>query len=339
MRFVYFNCLIFLFSFFFDSQSLHSENDDSLPRTQSLVYRIADKPFFTISREKQLSISNVKLIPTSIFVGTYGIIFYLQHLGQKKTIWKNFSNFQVVEDGKYALYADKAGHFYGTFLTSYILLSSLIECGFDYHLSSAIGSVLGLAYTTYVEVLDGFSKDWGFSPSDFYADLAGAFFFLGYAYFPLVQNFTPKFMYTPPRWINSNSRVPSSMFIDDYSSHTFFISVNIYNILPQHLKKYYPSWLEFSFGYAVRNLCDPFHYSCSPNSSEPISPFAWGNRKFIIALDYDLVKLLPDGKPFWNWFKQSLNFFKFPSPAIEFGSPTRFYLLYPFPIKIGNVKF
>jgi hypothetical protein len=73
--------------------------------------------------------------------------------------------------------------------------------------------------------------------------------------------------------------------------------------------------------------------------SEPIYPYVWGNRKLIIALDYDLVKLLPDGGHFWNWLKQSLNYFKLPSPAIEIGKPIRFYLLYPFPIQIGSMKF
>lgn len=321
------------------TQEVESQRNDSLHNVSNDMHKIADKPLFTILGNPPNIENNLKPLPTGIFVGGYGIIFYFQHLGQMKTIWRNRSGFHIVEDGKYALYSDKAGHFYGTFLSSYILQSSLIECGFNYNWSTVLGAFLGLGYTTYVEILDGFSREWGFCPSDFYADIAGALFFLGFSYSPFLQNFTPKFMYFPPRWFNSNSRVPSTMFIDDYSAHTFWISINLFNFLPDSFKKKFPSWLELSIGYAVRNLCDPFHYKCNPNSSEPVSTYAWGNRKFIIALDYDLVKLLPDGSPFWNWFKQSLNFIKLPSPAIEFGVPTRFYLLYPFPISVGKVKF
>ncbi|MGQ9818683.1 MAG: DUF2279 domain-containing protein [Candidatus Kapaibacteriales bacterium] len=323
----------------FFTLEVQSQKNDTLNNISCNFYKIADKPLFTISGDSPSLGNKLKLLPMGIFVGGYGVLFYIQHLGQMKTIWKNRSGFHIVEDGKYALYSDKAGHFYGTFLSSYILSSSLIECGFTYNWSTALSALLGLGYTTYVEILDGFSQEWGFSPSDFYADAAGALFFLGFSYFPFLQNFTPKFMYFPPRWFNSKSRVPSKMFIDNYSAHTFWVSINFYNLLPESFKKKFPSWLELSIGYAVRNLCDPFHYNCNPNSSEPVSTYAWGNRKFIVAIDYDLVKLLPNGGPFWNWFKQSLNFIKLPSPAIEFGFPTRFYLLYPFPIRIGKVKF
>lgn len=339
----FFNCksftILFLLLFCLNFFLIYPATKDSLNNGNGYDIRIADKPFYTITGLPPLKQNDIKPIPISIFVGTYGFVFYLQHIGQMQTIWQNLGSFHIIEDGKYALYADKAGHFYGTFLTSYILRSSLIECGLDFNWSTVIGTILGLGYTSYVEILDGFSVDWGFSPSDFYADIGGALFFLGYSYLPFMQNFTPKFMYFPPRWFNSYSRVPSKMFIDDYSAHSFFISVNVYNLLPETFKKYFPSWLELSVGYAVRNLCDPFHYTCDPNISEPISQYAWGNRKIIIALDYDFVKLFPDGCPFWNWLKQSLNYIKFPSPAIEFGSPTRFYILYPFPLNLGRFKF
>jgi hypothetical protein len=64
------------------------------------------------------------------------------------------------------------------------------------------------------------------------------------------------------------------------------------------------------------------------------NPMVFGSPRFIIALDYNLVKLLPDGGSFWNWFKQTLNFWKFPSPAIEIGEQVRFFLFYPFTINI-----
>lgn len=331
-----FNIVIFLpFNFLFAQDSIQKS---IFPLK---TYSLADKPLYTISGLPINSTTKIKPIPMIIFGGTYAGIFVLQHIGQMSTIWKNRGTFHFAEDGKYAMYIDKAGHFYGTFLSSYVLSQTLIECGLSYNWACAVGGLLGLGYTTYVEVLDGFSRDWGFCPSDFYADIAGALYFLGYSHISFLQNFTPKFMYFPPRWFNSYSRKPSTMFIDDYSAHTFWISVNVYNLLPKEVKSFYPRWLDISVGFAVRNLCDPLNpaNNCNPNVSEPVYHFVWGNRKIILALDYDLVKLLPDGSPFWNWLKQSLNYFKLPSPALEIGKPTRFYLLYPFPLRVGSIKF
>ncbi|MGC8748262.1 MAG: DUF2279 domain-containing protein [Candidatus Kapaibacteriota bacterium] len=318
-----------------------TQNDSTKLSTLFHKYSIADKPLFTISGNSIKDTTKIKPIQTTIFFGSYAGIFVLQHIGQMQTIWKNRGEFHIAEDGKYAMYIDKAGHFYGTFLSSYVLSQSLLESGFSYNWAVGIGGLLGLGYTTYVEILDGFSKDWGFSPSDFYADVGGAVFFYLYSYIPFFQNFTPKFMYFPPRWFNAYSRKPSTMFIDDYSAHTFWLSINIHNLLPKEWKNYFPRWLDLSVGVAVRNLCDPLNpaNNCNPNVSEPVFPYVWGNRKLIFALDYDLVKLLPDGSSFWNWLKQSLNYFKLPSPAIEVGHPTRFYILYPFPLRIGSFKF
>ncbi|MDR3628245.1 MAG: hypothetical protein P4L45_15485, partial [Ignavibacteriaceae bacterium] len=62
-------------------------------------------------------------------------------------------------------------------------------------------------------------------------------------------------------------------------------------------------------------------------------------RRYVIGLDYNLVRLLPDGGWFWNWFRQTLDYIKFPAPALEF-SPggTKFKLLYPFKISLGNIS-
>jgi len=173
-------------------------------------------------------------------------------------------------------------------------------------------------------------------PSDFYTDIAGAVFFLGQNYIPYLQNFTPKFMYIPANWHGDDKRIPNDMFIDDYSSQTFWLSINVHNMLPETFKSYWPSWLQLSVGYAARNLIAPYEaeqrgIEYDPNKWEVKNRDVWGSPRYIIALDYDLVKILPSDGKFWNWLRQSLNYFKLPSPAIEFSkSRTRFYLLYPF---------
>ena len=98
------------------------------------------------------------------------------------------------------------------------------------------------------------------------------------------------------------------------------------------MKKYWIPWLEIAVGYGA----DAIDTNRDPNGS----PDQFSQRRYVIGLDYNLVKLLPDGGWFWNWARQSLNFLKLPAPAIEFSSSgTSFKLLYPFRINIGSIKF
>jgi hypothetical protein len=216
--------------------------------------------------------------------------------------------------------------------------------GFSWETSTILGSALGLSYMTYVEVLDGYSLGFGFSPSDFYADVLGAGFFVAQYYFPVLQNFSPKFEYVNPAWLGEHDRIPHDSFIDNYSTQSFWMSINIRNLFGGSVKDYLPKWLNLSFGYVAYSLCvkdwrtNEFAYP--KDISHPVSDIVAGNRKIIVALDYDLAKLLPDGPPFWNWMKQSLNLFKLPSPAIEFGfeGKTKFYILYPFEFRFSGFR-
>lgn len=322
-----------------DTVFFESKNEESKYIDSSEFY-YANTKRFSLTGKLPLKETDINYLNTGLFAGFFTTWFYLQHVGQMETIWDEIGDFHFYEDGKYAMYADKAGHWFGTYYTSYFLKEALILCGFSWDTSTLLGAFLGLSYSTYVEVLDGFGINWGFSPSDFYADLAGFLFFIGQHYWPFLENFTPKFTYIPANWHGDLKRQPSDMFIDDYSSHTLWLSVNVDNLLPEKAADYWPDWLEISFGYAVRNLCCPGckGINCDPNISEPVDPLVWGNRKFVIALDYNLVKLLPDGPNFLNWLKQSANYLKFPAPAIEFGNETEFYLFYPFQIEINLSK-
>ncbi len=253
-----------------------------------------------------------------------------QHIYQANTIWKDQAEFKIIEDGQYALYADKAGHIFGGYIMSYAYTEFLSSAGVSWELSNIIGATIGLSYQTYVEILDGYGSNFGFSPSDFYANLFGSSFFLAQHYVPFLQNFTPKFMYVPADAHGEMKRRPHFAFIDDYSSHTMWMSVNVHNILGKEYNQYWPKWLQLSFGYAVRNLCDPNDPNFDCSDSYAVNGIVHGDRKFIIALDYNLAELIPEvGAPF-DWFIQSLNYVKLPSPAIEFGEQTKFMLVYPF---------
>ncbi len=316
---------------------------DTINQISTNEFMFADTRRYLIDGSLPMRLTKIKPVSAAIFGATLTGLFIIQHEMQQSTIWKNVSpKFRIAEDYQYSLGADKFGHFYGTYMPSYFMSQVFMSTGFGYDLSHVLGGSLGLLYTTYVEILDGYSVDFGFSPSDWYADIAGSAYFIAQHYLPVLQNFQPKFMYVKPSWIGEKNRWEAESFIDDYSAQTFWMSINVHNLLPNKLKNYWPDFLELSVGYAVFSLCSDGYrgHSCDPVISEPVSAAAWGNRTVLIGLDYNLVKLLPDGGSFWNWLKQTLNQFKIlPSPTIAIGRTTRFYLTFPFPIKIGNIRF
>ncbi len=278
---------------------------------------------------------NTKLKPVTaaILGGVYvGAIVFL-HIHQQHAWWSGSrGNFHFEEDWVSAMQVDKAGHAYGGYIASYVMSEGLMASGLSWKDATFWGSVFGLAYQTYVETEDGFAKQWGFSPSDWYFDALGPLFFLAQYHVPALQNITPKWQYVPSEWTGEPVINRPRTFIDDYNSSTFWWSLNVDNILPAELKKYWLPWLNIAVGYGA----DAVDVKADPNGP----PDQLSQRRFVVGLDYNLVKLLPDGGWFWNWLRQSLNFLKLPSPAVEFtNSGTKFKLLYPFRISLGNLKF
>lgn len=309
-------------------------------RVKKEDFMYANNQRYTITGETPYLESQFE--PLNITIASVGIggIFIAQHIAQSSTIWKYKTGFRFIEDGSYAFYADKPGHFVSTYLAGYVLSESLIATGLNWETSTITGALLGLAYNGYIEALDGYGVDFGFSPSDMYSNIAGAGFYIAQYYYPSLQNITPKFTIIPATLHGERLREPHDFFVDDYSSQTFYLSFNIHNLLNDEYKNYWPEWLELSVGYAARNLVDPYKRSDDGSIPDYLSKYhysykgekAWGDPKVIFALDYNLNKILPDGGEFWNWLRQTLNYIKFPSPAIEVGinGKTRFFLLYPF---------
>ncbi len=347
---------LYIFILIFATLSLTNANsfqisNDSLAISDSIAKALSaqktDFPVtpidkFTFAGERRWLIDGsqpyitTKIKPISaILLGTsVSAIFIVQHQMQQNTIWKKTGPFHIQEDWQWTWALDKAGHFFGGYATSYFFSEVLMTMGFSWDMGTITGSALGFLYTSYVEVLDGFSLDFGFSPTDFYADFAGASFHLLQHYVPALENITPKFLYVEPSWIGEKHREPHDSFIDDYSAQTFWLSLNVHNLLPKNAKPYWPDWLELSLGYGVFSLCTP-NPKCDKTISLPFSKDAYGNRSLFIGLDYNLVKLLPDGGSFWNWVKQSINMFRFlPAPTLQISDRgTYFYILFPINIK------
>jgi len=306
-----------------------SASNDLVPLSQ-FIY--AGTQRYTLDGSPPRLTSDIKPLHAAVVGGLYAGLLIGLHIHQQNAWWKDERGpFHFQEDWTYALQADKAGHWFAGYYMSYLLGEGLMASGFSWESATIWGGTLGFLYQTYVETEDGFGTRWGFSPSDEAADFIGAGYYIAQHYVPVLQNFTPKWQFIPARWQNERPIPHPTAIVDDYNSSIFWLSVNVHNLLPENLQRYWLPWLNIAVGYGARDIGydDP---ALGPDFTLP-------SRRYVVALDYDLTKLLPEGGNFWNWIRQSLNYIKFPAPAIEFGARTRFYLLYPFKFDLGGVSF
>jgi len=295
-------------------------------------FSYAGVPRTTFLGSQPLRESSIQPLPTAIIGGAYLGFAVALHVVQANAWWKDERGpFHILDDWEYAFQVDKFGHAFGGYTMSWLLGDMLMDCGLDVEAATITGGALGLAYQTYVEVLDGYATRWGFSPSDAAANAFGSGFYVAQNYVPFLQNFTPRWNYTPPQWTGDlalNNR--ESNFIDDYNSATFWLAVDVDRMLPQSLETYWPDWMMLSVGYGIRN------YEHKLPDGSMADPYA----RWMVGLDYNWMRIIPPLPGVLNFFRQALNHIRIPGPTIEFSNRgTRFHFLYPFVISVANIRF
>lgn len=251
----------------------------------------------------------------AIVSGSVALTMVGIHIYQANGWWKdNRSPFHFQEDLKYGRSVDKLGHFYGGTVAAFLLRKSYRWAGLSEESSLYWGSAGSLLFQTYVEIEDGFSK-WGFDRVDFAADVAGAAWPIAQYHFPFLRNFDFKFSYVPSPNLNQAGGTgfvgQRHIMFDDYEGQTIWMSMKMKNLLPEPAAKYWPAFLSLSLGYAVRDVFRPNPYS------------AW-----LLALDLDMTKVIPDDTPFLKLLGEALNFIKFPAPAVQFSPRAIWYGFY-----------
>jgi len=301
--------------------------EDSVFVPQS-EFRYSDNPRVIFLGGTPRRVTEIQPWATAGLAVGYSALVVGLHINQANAWWKDDRGpFHFVEDIQYAKGLDKCGHFYSAYIMSRLSGDLLMECGFDLDAATAIGAGMGLAYVTYVEVEDGFAKQWGFSPSDAAANVLGASFYLGQQYIPYLQNFNPKYGHAPAELLGDRaiSERPKT-FIDDYNTSTFWISMNVNNMMPSSWAKFWPDWLMIAVGYGIQN----YGIQRADGSLETV------HGKILLGLDYDLVKIIPRSKiGFLNYIIQGFNIIRLPAPTLEFTHEgTRFGLFYPFAVTV-----
>jgi hypothetical protein len=186
-----------------------------------------------------------------------------------------------------------------------------------------------------VEMLDGFSSEWGFSPHDFASNLAGSAFWAtqqavwdeqrirmkvssSYRTYSddIVNGFPEGTTTIRARAQDLYGRNILQSFLKDYNAQTIWMSVNVHSFLKENNR--FPTWLNIAVGYGAENMFGGFEneWMSDGNAFQLSDDNYPRHRQWYLSPDIDLSKIKTRSKPLKVLLGMA-NIFKFPGPALE----------------------
>jgi hypothetical protein len=250
------------------------------------------------------SLNKARIITSSSIIG----VGYAGSLIGLQQVWYNnpWTDFHFFNDGGNWLQMDKAGHTFTTYQISKNISQLYRWGGMKSKNADWVGVGVGLSYLTFLEVLDGFSGEWGFSAYDLLANVSGSALFWGQERLFKQQIIVPKISFHPTEYAALRPEVLGSTFTEqllkDYNGQTYWLSFS-----PGTMgNNKFPKWLCFSLGYSADQKIV---------GSEETYLNYHSRREFLLSMDIDFSRI-----PVKNYFLKTifsqLNYLKIPFPAL-----------------------
>lgn len=231
------------------------------------------------------------------------------------------SSFQFFDDNASWYQMDKVGHTMTAYYMGHMGIKAMQWTGTARKKAVWIGGTYGLAYLTAIEVLDGFSQEWGFSLGDFAANAAGAGIVIAEELLWREQRILIKYSARHTDYARYRPEVLGSggleRLLKDYNGQTYWASVNIAAWMKQK-PRWLPAWLNVAAGYGVDGLTGGTANVLANEAGAIIPPFE-RQRQFYLSFDVDFTHIPTRSKVLRTCF-DLLSFVKIPAPAIEFNS-------------------
>ncbi len=234
------------------------------------------------------------------------------------------SRFHFLNDNSQWMQMDKFGHTFSSYYIGKMGMDALAWAGESKKNQLLYGATLGFAFLTAVEVLDGFSEEWGFSTGDVLANALGTGLLIGQELLWEEQRIQMKFSFMTSEYARYNpDKLGSSTLeqvLKDYNGQTYWLSFNLRSFFRESS---IPRWLNVSIGYGANGLPEgSFDDSLPPL---PIESY----RQLFTSVDIDLTKI-PTNSDFLKTVFNVFNFVKIPAPALEYrtNGSFRFHFLY-----------
>ncbi len=204
---------------------------------------------------------------------------------------------------------DKIGHMYSGYQLSRTASKGFEWSGISSKKSAIWGSVMGFALMVPIELLDGYSSQYGASGSDIMADAIGSGIFLSQALIWNEIRIHPKYSYSPSGLASYRPDVlgkdGKEQWLKDYNGQTYWLSFDLHKLV--NIK---PKWLNIGLGYSVNNMINA---NGTPTIIFPYESY----RQYYLSIDIDLTYIKTNSK-FVNTIFYFVNMIHLPAPAIEF---------------------
>lgn len=250
-------------------------------------------------------------------VWTESAVFVLTSVGLYFLWYKKFpkSKFHLLNDNKEWLQMDKLGHATTAYNVSVMQHDLLRWSGVKPNQAIIGGALTSLAFLSIVEMMDAFSRDWGFSGGDMLANISGAGLFAAQQYgwgqqrmgLKISASFSPYAQYNPKllgkKW--------AERLMKDYNGQTYWLSVNLRSFMKAESN--FPVWFNVAAGIGADGMIGALKNPAEINGKE--IPSFKRTRQFYLAPDADLHRIRSEQALNAPLFL--LQYFKTPAPAIE----------------------
>jgi hypothetical protein len=288
---------------------------------QSATFRKVDSGYNFKTRQYPYNKKRVTMVTAGNIAGYGGAMAVLYHAWYRHYPQSSFHTF---DDNREWKQIDKFGHVYSAYIESYGSMEMWRWAGLERNQRIWIGGMSGAAYQTIIEVLDGFSAEWGWSWSDFAANMVGSGLLVSQELAWDEQRIRYKFSFHRKNYGNQqlNQRADAiygnhtmERMLKDYNGQTYWLSANLKSFWP---KSNLPAWLNIAGGYGAEGMFGARVNVWKDNTANLIVDRRdiVRHRQFYIAPDIDFSKIHTKSKILKLTFGV-LNAFKFPAPSLE----------------------
>lgn len=224
---------------------------------------------------------------------------------------------------------DKAGHAWSSYQLSRLSGDMWRWTGIKDKKAIWLGGISGVAYLSIIEILDGFSAEWGFSTGDMLMNIAGAGLYVSQELGWKEQRIQLKMSYYPYSYDSQDKSRALDLFgestaekiLKDYNAQTYWLSANIHSFFPDSR---IPRWLNLSLGYNGRVMLGGTENIWTDEAGNTIDRSEVERyRRFFLSVDVDLTRI-PTRSKFLRSVFSVVNMIKVPAPALEWDSRGKF---------------
>lgn len=272
---------------------------------KTFAQKVSEQGFLHASESFNRSRFNTVIISEAA-VGSI-VTVGLQYLWYKKY---PKSHFHFFNDNNEWLQMDKIGHATTAYNIAAVQYNLMRWSGVHKGPSLWVAGGTALAYMSMIEISDGFSAEWGFSPGDMIANITGTAIFVAQQSFWHQQRIQMRFSFHHSIYAKYNQGELGKTFlqrmIKDYNGQSYWLALNVSSFLNT---PHFPRWVEAYIGYGAEGMTGAVN-NLSVVNGKTIPTFERQRKLFFGITGAFTTK---DNISYPSW----INVFKVPSPVLE----------------------